>query len=155
MHPMSRGHKNTQRGLHSPLSDQTELDKITDHHKLQVKSSQESLPDGGIASAYEEKCSRASQKSRISGVLQPTILVPKPKKKQWRLILDLRNLNKFLKAEKFKIDTLETISTSLQTGAWVTSIDLKGCLLPHIHLKSIQTIPKVSHPGSKKGGVLT
>ena len=49
-------------------------------------------------------------------------LVPKPNNK-WRPILDLSHLNLFLKTEKFKMETPETIRTSLQQGEWVTSID--------------------------------
>ena len=51
-------------------------------------------------------------------------LVPKPNNK-WRPILDLSNLNKFLKVEKLKKETPETIRTSVQTGEWVISIDFK------------------------------
>ena len=51
-------------------------------------------------------------------------LVPKPNNR-WRPILDLSNLNFFLKAEKFKMETPETIRTSLQQGEWITSIDFK------------------------------
>ena len=51
-------------------------------------------------------------------------LVPKPNN-QWRPILDLGNLNFFLEAEKFKMETPETIRTSLRQGEWVTSIDFK------------------------------
>ena len=51
-------------------------------------------------------------------------LVPKPNDK-WRPILDLSNLNFFLKKEEFKMETPETIRTSLQQGEWVTSIDFK------------------------------
>ena len=51
-------------------------------------------------------------------------LVPKPNNK-WRPILDLSHLNLFLKTEKFKMETPETIRTSLQEGEWVTSIDFK------------------------------
>ena len=51
-------------------------------------------------------------------------LVPKPNNK-WRPILDLSKLNLFFKAEKFKMETLETSRTSLQQGEWVTSIDFK------------------------------
>ena len=50
--------------------------------------------------------------------------VPKPNNK-WRPILDLSKLNLFLKVEKFKMETPETIRTSLQQGEWVTSIDFK------------------------------
>ena len=39
---------------------------------------------------------------------------------KWRPILDLSKLNLFLKAEKFKMETPETIRTSLQQGEWVT-----------------------------------
>ena len=48
--------------------------------------------------------------------------MPKPND-QWRPIPDLSNLNKFIKAEKFKTEIPETITTSLQTVEWVTSID--------------------------------
>ena len=51
-------------------------------------------------------------------------LVPKPNNK-WRPILDLSKLNLFLKVEKFKMETPETIRTSLQQGEWVTSVDFK------------------------------
>ena len=51
-------------------------------------------------------------------------LVPKPNSR-WRPILDLSNLNFFLKSEKFKMETPETIRTSLQQGNWITSIDFK------------------------------
>ena len=58
------------------------------------------------------------------GFFNRLFLVPKPNNK-WRPILDLSNLNPFLKMEKFKMETSETIRTSLQKGEWVTSIDFK------------------------------
>ena len=58
------------------------------------------------------------------GFFNQLFLVPKPNNK-WRPILDLSNLNLFLKTEKFKMETPETIRTSLQKGEWVTSIDFK------------------------------
>ena len=69
----TKGLTNAERGLHPPLPDQTKLVKVTDHHKLLCKSPQVPLPGGGIASVFEQKCSRAGQKSRISGLLQLTI----------------------------------------------------------------------------------
>ena len=58
------------------------------------------------------------------GFFNRLFLVPKPNNK-WRPILDLSNLNPFLKTEKFKMETPETIRTSLQQGQWVISIDFK------------------------------
>ena len=62
------------------------------------------------------------------GFYNRLFLVPKAKNK-WRPILDLSNLNKLLKAEKFKMETPEMIRTPLQTGEWVTSIDFKDAYL--------------------------
>ena len=58
------------------------------------------------------------------GFFNRLFLVPKPNNK-WRPISDLSKLNLFLKTEKFKMETPETIRTSLQQGEWVTSIDFK------------------------------
>ena len=58
------------------------------------------------------------------GFFNRLFLVPKPNSK-WRPILDLSKLNPFLKVEKFKMETPETIRTSLQQGEWVTSVDFK------------------------------
>ena len=58
------------------------------------------------------------------GLFNRLFLFPKPNNK-WRPLLDLSKLNLFLKAEKFKMETPETITTSLQQGEWVTSIDFK------------------------------
>ena len=64
------------------------------------------------------------QNQKSLGFFNRLFLVPKPNNK-WRPILDLSNLNLFLKAKKFKMETPETIRTSLQKGEWVTSIDFK------------------------------
>ena len=64
------------------------------------------------------------QNQKSLGFFNRLFFVPKPNNK-WRPILDLSKLNLFLKVEKFKMETRETIRTSLQTGEWVTSIDFK------------------------------
>ena len=54
---------------------------------------------------------------------------------RWRPILDLSTLNTFLNTESFKMETPETIRTSLQLGEWVTSIDFKDAYF-HIPIHS-------------------
>ena len=49
--------------------------------------------------------------------------------------MGLSTLIKFLKTEKFKMETLETIKTPLQTGEWVTSIDFKNAYF-HIPIQT-------------------
>ena len=65
-------------------------------------------------------------------------LVPKPRQR-WRPIIDLSRLNTFLHVEKFKMETPESIRTSLIPGEWVSSIDLSDAYL-HIPI----------HPNSRK-----
>ena len=77
------------------------------------------------------------------GFFNRLFLVPKPNNK-WRPILDLSKLNLFLKMEKFKMETPETIRTSLQQGEWVTS----GRLLPYPFTGTVQEISEISCPGS-------
>ena len=44
--------------------------------------------------------------------------------RRWRPVIDLSRLNIFLHVEKFKMETPESIRTSLVPGEWVLSIDL-------------------------------
>ena len=73
------------------------------------------------------------------GFYNQLFLVPKPNNR-WRPILDLSNLNKFLKTESFKMETSETIRTSLQAGEWVTSIDFQGRILPNTHPEPVKEV---------------
>ena len=64
------------------------------------------------------------QNQNSLGFYNRLFLVPKPNNR-WRPVLDLSTLNTFLNTESFKMETPETIRTSLQAGEWVTSIDFK------------------------------
>ena len=62
------------------------------------------------------------------GFYSRLFLVPKPHQK-WRPVIDLSRLNTFLHIEKFKMETPESIRTSLIPGEWVASIDLSDTYL--------------------------
>ena len=68
------------------------------------------------------------------GFYNRLFLVPK-RNNRWRPILDLSTLNTFLNTELFKMETPETIRTSLQAGELVTSIDFKDAYF-HIAIHS-------------------
>ena len=72
------------------------------------------------------------------GFYSRLFLVPKPHQR-WRPVIDLSRLNTFLHVEKFKMETPESIRTSLISGEWVSSIDLSDAYL-HIPI----------HPNSRK-----
>ena len=72
------------------------------------------------------------------GFYSRLFLVSKPHQR-WRPVIDLSRLNTFLHVEKFKMETPESIRTSLIPGEWVSSIDLSDAYL-HIPI----------HPNSRK-----
>ena len=73
------------------------------------------------------------------GVYSHLFLIPKPHHR-WRPVIDRHSrLNTFLHVEKFKMETPESIRTSLIPGEWVSSIDLSDAYL-HIPI----------HPNSRK-----
>ena len=119
--PVQSG-SNPERGVHPPLPDPAKTHKVSHSHKLLCQSSQEQLPVRGITS--DKNAVELVQNQNSRGFFNRLFLVLKPNNK-WRPILDLSKLNLFLKTEKFKMETPETIRTSLQQGEWVTSIDFK------------------------------
>ena len=68
----SESSTNFERGLPPPLPDPAQTNKISHSRKLLCQSSQGQVPDGGITSAYRQKCSGTSSKSKVSRVFQPT-----------------------------------------------------------------------------------
>ena len=72
------------------------------------------------------------------GLYSHLFLVPKPHQR-WRPVIDLSRVNTFLLVEKSKMETPESIRTSLIPGEWVSLIDLSDAYL-HIPI----------HPNSRK-----
>ena len=72
------------------------------------------------------------------GFYSRLFLVPKPHQR-WKPVIDLSRLSTVLHVEKFKMETPESIRTSLIPEEWVSSIDLSDAYL-HIPI----------HPNSRK-----
>ena len=69
------------------------------------------------------------------GFYSRLFLVPKSHQR-WRPVIDLSRRNTFLLVERFKMETPESIRTSLIPGEWVSSIDLSDTYL-HIPIHPI------------------
>ena len=78
------------------------------------------------------------EKVKSLGFYSCLFLVLKPHQ-WWRLVIHLSRLNTFLHVDKFKMETPDSIRTSLIPGEWVSSIDLSDAYL-HIPI----------HPNSRK-----
>ena len=128
----SKSSPHTEGGLHPPLLVQTQLDKVTNCNKQLPQPSQAVLPFRSTVSAGEQEYSTTGRKSNSQG--NRLFLVPEPNNR-WRPVLVLSTLNTFLNTGTFKMETPETIRTSLQAGEWVTSIDFKEAYF-HIPIHS-------------------
>ena len=78
------------------------------------------------------------------GFYNQLFLIPKPNN-WWRPILDLSTLNTFLNTESFKMETPETIRTSLHTGKWYNLHRFQRRILPHTNFTS-RVAPTNSKP---------
>ena len=78
-----------------------------------------------ILSLLSKKAVERVENVKSLGFYSRLFLVPKPHQR-WRPVIALSRLNTFLHVEKFKMETPESIRTSLIPGEWVSSIDLCG-----------------------------
>ena len=55
----------------------------------------------------------------------------------WRPIIDLKTLNKFISKTRFRMETVQSVLSSVRRNDWMISIDLKDAYLQiQIHLES-------------------
>ena len=99
-----------------------------------VNPQRQSLPLEALAQLTNKNAVEPVTNQTSLGFYNWLFLVPKPNNR-WRPILDLSTLNTFLNTESFKMETPETIRSSLQVGEWVTSIDFKDAYF-HIPIHS-------------------
>ena len=94
--------------------------------------------DDCIQSLLSKNAIERVENVKSLGFYSRLFLVPKPHQR-WMKVIHLSRLNTFLHVEKFKMETPESIRTSLIPGEWVASIDLPDAYL-HIPI----------HPHSRK-----
>ena len=129
----SKDSHHTEGGLHPPLPVQTQLNKVTYCNK-QLPQLSESFLVEALYQLINKNAVEPVENQNSLGFYNRLFLVPKPNNR-WRPVLDLSTLNTFLNTGAFKMETPETIRTSLQAGEWVTSIDFKDAYF-HIPIHS-------------------
>ena len=124
--------------LRSAIPFKAKLDQIpSDSIRVQGPTKRPSLGHC-IQSLLSKNAIERVENVKSLGFYSRLFLVPKPHQR-WRPVIDLSRLNTFLHVEKFKMETPESIRTSLVPGEWVSSIDLSDAYL-HIPI----------HPNSRK-----
>ena len=143
----SKSGKHTEGGLHTPLPVQTPLDKVTDCNKQLPQSNQTVLPFRGTVSADKQKCNRTGGKSKLTGVLQPTIFGTQT---QQPVETDPRSKHlEHLFKHRVVQDGNPRDNKNLLTGRGVGHIHrFQRRILPHTNSQSVQEVHAFSPPGS-------
>ena len=97
------------------------LSEYKDHQKDQALAT-------CIQSLLSKNAIKRVENVKSLGFYCRLFLVPKPHQR-YRPVIDLSRLNTFLHVEKFKMETPESIRTSLIPGEWVSLIDLSDTFL--------------------------
>ena len=107
-----------------------------------IQSGYKALQEQALATCIQSLLSNNTiervENVKSLGFYSHLFLVPKPHQR-WRPVIDLSRLSTFLLVEKFKMETPESIRTSLIPGELVSSVDLSDAYL-HIPI----------HPNSRK-----
>ena len=125
-------------------SDQWVLDTVRHGYRLEFSSPPPRITVKRVTSmpaeleqqrALQEEIDQLLKKSAIQLVPASSILhsssffLTTKKSGQWRPILNLKPLNKFMKPRRFKMESLQAILPELTTEWWAASIDLKDAYL--------------------------
>ena len=119
--------------------------KLTRHPliKSEYKNQQKDLAVAScIQSLLNKNAIEKVRNTESLGFYSRLFLVPKPHQK-WRPVIDLSRLNQFLRIERFKMETPESIRTSLNSGEWVNINRPTRCLPPYSNSPKITKVPEI------------
>ena len=140
----SENSTNPEGGLHPSLSDLAKSHKVSHSHKLLCQSPQEQLTDGGITSAYRQKCCRISAQSDLSMVLQPAVFGTKTQQVEtYTGPEQSKPLSQGGEIQNGDTGNHQDIPPARGVGHLNR---LQGRLLPHSNTGTMQEIPEIFHP---------
>ena len=142
----SENSSNPERGLHPPLSDLVKSHEVSHGHKLLCQSSQEQLPDGGITSAYRQKCHRSGSQPDLPRVFQPAVFGTQAQQQVETHTGPKQTESVPQSGEIQNGDTRNHQNVPPAKGVGHL-YRFEGCLLPHPNTGTIQEISKISCPG--------
>ena len=91
--------------------------------------------EGEISSLLQKRAIYAApMQGARTGFMSTFFLVPKKEVGEWRPILNLKPLNRFIRPQRFRMETLRTILESIVTPAWGASLDLRDAYL-HVPIR--------------------
>ena len=121
-------------GYRLPFRDYPKLSRTPCIHSGYNEIDKDSALSTSILDLLAKNAIEEVNKQDSLGFYSRLFLVPKPGNR-WRPVIDLSSLNQYLTVSKFKMETPESIRTSLRQGEWVTSIDPQSRKFLRLHHK--------------------
>ena len=94
-------------------------------HQIKMTKEQECFVDAEIQKLLDTNCIKEIKQPLKKGWISNIFLVPK-KDGGYRLILNLKGLNKHIKYQKFKMENIENLAQMLRPLDWLCSVDIKS-----------------------------
>ena len=143
----SKSSHNTERGLHPPLPVQTQPNQVTNSHKQLCQPTKKVPPSGGTVSADKQKCSGTSNKTKLTGFLQPAIFGTQTQQpvETYPGPEHLEHLPKHRVIQNGDPRDNKDLPTARGVGHLHR---LQGRILPYTNSQSVQEVHEFSHPGS-------
>ena len=99
-------------------------------YEIKMSDEQRSFVDNKIKSLLDSRCIVQLPAFDSSGFLSNIFLVPKKEQNSFRTILNLRNLNSFVRTPHFKMESLKDVQRLVHKHSWICTCDIQDAY-PH------------------------
>ena len=122
-------------GITIPLVSRVSQLKLS--YEIKMNDEQMSFVDKKVESLLNSQCIVQLPAFDSSGFLSNIFLVPKKEQNSFRTILNLRNLNSFVRTPHFKMESLKDVQRLVCKHSWICTCDIQD-VYPHFVARSDQ-----------------
>ena len=105
--------------------------------QIKMNSVQSQFVDKKLKDLLSQGCITRTEKLDPSGFVSNIFLVPKKEKDSFRMILNLKHLNKFVSTRHFKMDSIKNVQRLVAKGFWIATCDITDAF-PHLMARKDQ-----------------
>ena len=99
-------------------------------HEIKLNEIQRKFVDKKVTDLLDSRCIVKMPHFDPTGFLSNIFLVPKKEKDSFRMILNLKHLNKYVQTPHFKMESIKDVQRLVQKNFWICACDIKDAY-PH------------------------
>ena len=105
--------------------------------QIKMNALQCDFVDKKLKDLLSQGCITKTEKIDPSGFVSNIFLVPEKEKNSFRMILNLKHLNKFMSTRHFKMDSIKDVQRLVARGFWIATCDITDAF-PHLMARKDQ-----------------